>query len=193
MGSNNITHDEALSILRNKIEEYRRSIVNSEIRIATIENLITEIEDNSKMLGMIGKPIKRNKHSEYKDDFIPLDLYSKDIPGYIGNVYSYNKQGVIRDNKTCKSIKRENNSNIHKISVDSIHYVIGMSECRVLASTTIYPNDILFKDVVEACEYFKCKPSDIIRCIKSKDRHKEYIKGYTFHEFYPEPYIVSYE
>lgn len=193
MGSNNITHEEALSILRNKIEEYRRSIVNSEIRIATIENLIAEIEDHSKMLGMIGKPIKRNKDHKCKDDFIPLNLYSKDIPEYIGNVYSYNKQGVIRDNRTGRSIKRENNSNIHKIFIDGISYIIGMSECRVLASTTIYPNDILFKDVVEACEYFKRKPSDITRCVKSKDRHKEHIKGYTFHEFYPEPYIFSYE
>ena len=201
MGSNNITHEDALSGLRNKIEEYRRSIVNSEIRIAAIKNLIAEIEDHSKMLGMIGKPIKRGEYSEYKDDlacgsedgFIPINIGTSITDGItpeMGVKYAYNKDGKVKNLLTGKEIRLHHHE--FRGVVNGVCYEFYIPRGVINASRVVpigdMEDDLIFDTIKEACEHFGCTYKTLKGCI-DKSGEKAF-KGYWFETGWPKPFVT---
>ena len=131
------------------------------------------------------------------DGFISLSLSRHlgsdiHIPNGIGDKYLYNKKGEVISGRTGNKLKLHHNE--FKASHDGVVYEVYMPKNSILASR-VEPNgdndDILFRNIKEACEHFKCNYRTIKACL-DKSGEREF-KGYYFEYGWPEPYVVGIE
>ena len=150
--------------------------------IASIANNISYIE---KDLLAIDKP----------DGFVSLSLSRHldsdiPIPKEIGDKYLYNKNGEVISVRNGNKLKLHHNE--FKASHEGVVYELYMPKNSILASR-VEPigenDDILFRNIKEACEHFKCNYRTIKACL-DKSGEKEF-KGYYFEYGWPEPYVVG--
>ena len=129
------------------------------------------------------------------DGFVSLSLSdhlgsSIYIPKEIGSRYMYNKAGEVKSLRTGKILKLHHNE--FKVACDGVVYEVYMPKNSILASR-VEPagenDDIIFKNIKDACEHFKCNYRTIKACL-DKSGEKEF-KGYYFEYGWPEPYVVG--
>ena len=112
------------------------------------------------------------------------------IPTEIGDKYLYNKKGEVISGRTGNKLKLHHNE--FKASHEGVVYELYMPKNSILASR-VEPNgendDILFRNMKEACNHFKCNYRTIKACL-DKSGEREF-KGYYFEYGWPEPYIVG--
>ena len=129
------------------------------------------------------------------DGFVNLSLSlhlgsDMPIPNEIGEKYLYNKKGEVISVRTDNKLKL--NHNEFKVSHEGIIYEVYMPKNSILASR-VEPmgenDDILFRNIKEACEHFKCNYRTIKACL-DKSGEREF-KGYYFEYGWPEPYVVG--
>ena len=112
------------------------------------------------------------------------------IPKEIGDKYLYNKKGEVISVRTGNKMKLHHNE--FKASHDGVVYEVYMPKNSILASR-VEPvgemDDILFRNMKETCEHFKCNYRTIKACL-DKSGIKEF-KGYYFEYGWPEPYILG--
>lgn len=129
------------------------------------------------------------------DGFISLSLSRHlgsdiPIPNDIGDKYLYNKKGEVISGRTGNKLKLHHNE--FKASHDGVVYEVYMPKSSILASR-VEPSgemdDILFRNIKEACNHFKCNYRTIKACL-DKSGEREF-KGYYFEYGWPEPYIVG--
>ena len=129
------------------------------------------------------------------DGFVCLSLSSHlgsdlPIPNEIGDKYLYNKKGEVISVRTGNKLKLHHNE--FKASHYGVVYEVYMPKNSILASR-VEPSgemdDILFRNIKEACEHFKCNYRTIKACL-DKSGEKEF-KGYYFEYGWPEPYVIG--
>ena len=129
------------------------------------------------------------------DGFVSLSLslhLGSDIPTpkEIGDKYLYNKKGEVLSVRTGNKLKLHHNE--FKASHEGVVYEVYMPKNSILASR-VEPagdnDDILFRNIKETCERFKCNYRTIKSCL-DRSGEKEF-KGYYFEYGWPEPYIVG--
>ena len=111
------------------------------------------------------------------------------IPQDIGECYMYNKKGEVKSLKTGKLIKLCNKK--FKIYHKGTIYELYMPKNTILASrveSVGEMDDIIFRNIKEACEHFKCNYRTIKECLE-KSGVKAF-KGYYFEYSWPEPYVI---
>lgn len=132
---------------------------------------------------------------EAPDGFVRLSLSlhlgsETPIPNEIGDKYLYNKKGEVISVRTGNKLKL--NHNEFKASHDGVVYEVYMPKNSILASR-VEPvgekDDILFRSMKDACEYFKCNYRTIKACL-DKSGEKAF-KGYYFEYGWPEPYVLG--
>lgn len=128
------------------------------------------------------------------DGFVSLSLSyhlgSKNpIPKEIGDKYVYNKRGEVKNLKTGRLLKTSHNE--FKASFGGKTYELYMPKNTILASRVEAVgemDDIIFRNIKEACEHFKCNYRTIKQCL-DKSGVKAF-KGYYFEYAWPEPYVI---
>ena len=139
--------------------------------------------------------IANNSAIDAPDGFVRLSLSRHlgsdiPIPNEIGDKYLYNKAGEVKSLRTGKILKLHHNE--FKASHEGVVYEVYMPKNSILTSR-VEPDgesdDILFRNMKEACEHFKCNYRTIKACL-DRSGEKEF-KGYYFEYGWPEPYVLG--
>ena len=129
------------------------------------------------------------------DGFVSLSLSRNlgsdiPIPKEIGDKYLYNKKGEVISVRTGNKLKLHHNE--FKASHEGVVYEVYMPKNSILASR-VEPfgdnDDILFRNMKDACESFKCNYRTIKSCLDMSG--KKDFKGYYFEYGWPEPYVLG--
>ena len=124
------------------------------------------------------------------DGFVRLSLSRHLIPNEIGDKYLYNKKGEVISVRTGNKLKLHHNE--FKASHEGVVYEVYMPKSSILASRAEPAgdnDDILFRNMKEACEHFQCNYRTIKSCLDLSGE-KEF-KGYYFEYGWPEPYVLG--
>ena len=139
--------------------------------------------------------IANNIAIDAPDGFISLSLSRHigsdiPIPTALGGPSLFTTNGEVISVRTGKILKMHHNE--CGASGAGVTCELYMPENSILASrveSVGEMDDILFRNIKEACEHFKCNYRTIKSCL-DKSGEKDF-KGYYFEYGWPEPYIIG--